>query len=109
MDLGTAAQWASVIAALVVAFASYLRASRAKEFDELRDKHARTDRDMSDIKSRVDRIESELEHLPSRDMTHAIELALGEMKAVIGVLTERVNTTRDVAGRLERFLEENRK
>ncbi|WP_296579691.1 DUF2730 family protein [Xanthobacter sp.] len=56
------------------------------------------------VENRTTAIESELRHLPSRDQTHAMEVALTEMKGQLAVVAEKVGVSTSINQRLQEFL-----
>lgn len=66
------------------------------------------------LEDRVDRLEDrtttmegELRHLPSRDQTHAMEIAVQEMKGQLAVLNERMQPVAATSARLQEWLLED--
>jgi predicted nucleic acid-binding Zn-ribbon protein len=53
------------------------------------------------VEDRVTKVESDVEHLPDKDSTHRLEIALGEMKAEMGRLSERMRPIASMADRLQ--------
>lgn len=51
----------------------------------------------------ITRIMGELKHLPDKDVTHRLELAIGEMRAEMRGLSERVEPIAAVADRIQEF------
>lgn len=56
------------------------------------------------LEDRSARLEGIIQHLPSRDQTHELALALREMKGELGVLTERLKPISHTTERLQEFL-----
>lgn len=57
--------------------------------------------------SRTTQIEGELRHLPSREQTHGMELALQEMKGQLAVLTEKTSNLATSSQRVQEYLMED--
>lgn len=53
---------------------------------------------------KVIRIETNLEHLPDKDATHRMELAIRDLRAEVGVLGERMKPVAAISVRLQEFL-----
>jgi chromosome segregation ATPase len=58
---------------------------------------------------RVTVIEKDIEHLPDRDATHRMELALSELKGQLAQLDERLKPVSNTASRLQEYLLERGK
>lgn len=56
------------------------------------------------VEDRVSRLEGEMQHLPTRQQTHELALALREMKGEIGILTEKLKPISATTERLQDFL-----
>ena len=56
------------------------------------------------LEDRCSRLEGEMRHLPSREQTHELALALKEMKGELGVLTEKLKPISHTTERLQEFL-----
>jgi ABC-type phosphate transport system auxiliary subunit len=64
---------------------------------------------VAELEDRATRIESELEHLPDKDVSHRMELAIQQMKGEIAVLSERLKPVSAIGERLQEFLLEQAK
>jgi hypothetical protein len=56
------------------------------------------------VEERLAVIESEIEHLPDRETTHAMELAFRDLKGEVAVLVERIGPIAKTSERLQEFL-----
>jgi len=56
------------------------------------------------LEERVAVVESELEHLPDRELVHAMELSLRDLQGEMKVLVERIKPIAATSARLEAFL-----
>jgi uncharacterized protein YPO0396 len=56
------------------------------------------------VEDRVTRVESELKHLPNKDVTHHLDQSIGELQAEVRVLSERIKPIAAVADRLQEAL-----
>ncbi len=57
--------------------------------------------DLSLAKDKITRIEGELKHLPDKDSTHRLEIALGKMEAELGKLAAQVKPIAHMADRMQ--------
>lgn len=65
-----------------------------------------SDRTLTDHDRRIQAIESEIKHLPDRDATHRMELALSEMKGQFIALEEKLKPIAATSERLHELLME---
>ncbi|QIB34762.1 DUF2730 family protein [Ancylobacter pratisalsi] len=56
------------------------------------------------LEDRTSRLEGEMRHMPSRDQTHELALALREMKGELGVLAAQLKPISHTTERLQEFL-----
>lgn len=56
------------------------------------------------VEERVAVLESEMQHLPDRETTHAMELAFRDLKGEVAVLVERIGPIAKTSERLQEFL-----
>ena len=56
------------------------------------------------VEERIAVIESEMGHLPNREMVHAMELAFRDLKGEVAVLVARVGPIAQTSERLQQFL-----
>ena len=56
------------------------------------------------VEDKVTVIESDLKHLPDKETTHRLEVALGEVKTEMGRLTERMKPIANMADRMQEAL-----
>ncbi|HQS08733.1 MAG: hypothetical protein B7Y12_02110 [Rhizobiales bacterium 24-66-13] len=61
------------------------------------------------VEDRTTQMEGELRHLPSREQTHGMELAMRDMAKEIGVLTERLKPIQHTTERLQEWMREDAK
>lgn len=57
-----------------------------------------------EVEERLAVIESEIQHLPDRETTHAMELAFRDLKGEVAVLVERIGPIAKTSERLQEFL-----
>ncbi|MFT0861738.1 DUF2730 family protein [Ancylobacter sp. G4_0304] len=61
------------------------------------------------VEDRVSKVEGELKHLPDRDITHRLELAISKLEGRIEVMDERLQPVAEMAKRVQnRMFEEVR-
>jgi hypothetical protein len=95
--------WADLApwAGFAVSIAALLRAhfnGRSKELDQ---RIGIIIADMALSKDKITRIEGELKHLPDKDSTHRLELALGKVEAEMGKLAAQVKPIAHMADRMQ--------
>ncbi len=94
MDWGTAGQWAGVLTAIAISIWGAMSKRNEREIQVLRDEIGDLKKDRNDLFKRVDhmgvqlaRIEADLEHLPTKDEMHDIEMKVvgidGKMDAML--------------------------
>lgn len=59
---------------------------------------------IADVTRRVDRIETVMSHLPDKDVTQRLELALAGVKGELAVLAERLHPVAAISDRLQEFM-----
>lgn len=105
MDLGTLAQWASAIVAIVsLAMSVWVLATKRNrtEIDELFRRVNETD-------GRLAKVEGDLNHLPNKDSFHEMKVAMVELKGQMNVIIERVGPIKAIADRLQEAMLEHGK
>lgn len=120
MDLGNLAQIAVAVVS-ILGFVTSLWAARAKRFEDQIKATAKAAADTSAaIRANVDRsfervdraeqrlvrVENELAHLPNKDMVHALQLGMSELKGQMSALVERVTPIARSIDRVEQSLME---
>lgn len=96
-------EWLGLIA-LAISFLGTVYAwltTRSKENSEHLSKLSGT---VDNHKERIQKIESELAHLPSKDDVTALRLAISDMGGTIGRLDEGMKGIKNTIGRVENFL-----
>jgi len=58
---------------------------------------------------RVQKLESELPHLPTREQVHKIEIDVGALRGNVAVIGQALATNTEIARRVENFLLEGRR
>lgn len=56
------------------------------------------------LEARSTKIESNVVHLPDKEITHRLELSIMELKAEIGILSERIKPVAAVSQRMQDFI-----
>lgn len=64
---------------------------------------------IDELEDRLLRMESNFQHLPDKDVSHRMELAIQEMKGELGMITERLKPVAAISERLQEFLLEQAK
>lgn len=118
MDWGNLAQIAAAVVG-IAGFFSSLWLGRAKRFDDridaivrknealvdgLRPDIARAFERIDGSEQRIARVENELAHLPNKDMVHALQLGMSELKGQMAALVERVTPIARSIDRVEQSL-----
>lgn len=101
MDAGTLAQWAAVAlsaAALLIAWAT-------RRSEKIQDIEARQDR----FDGRLQKIEADVTHLPGKDLVHALQISLVEMKGKMDVISAKVEPIKAISDRLQNWMLEEHK
>ncbi len=107
MDIGEFLKlWGSLLAiaistgGTIYAWLTSRSNTNAKLIDEMQkrlDRHS----------SKIDKVETELSHLPGKDSIHELKLEITEMKGEVGQLAISLSSVDTTAKRLERFLLEH--
>lgn len=53
------------------------------------------------VEDKVTIIQNDLRHLPDKDVTHRLELVIGELRSEVGTLTERMKPISQMASRMQ--------
>ncbi len=96
MDWGTTAQWGGVLlsmAAIVIAWVNR-RTDAIKNVEDRLDRHD----------ARISKVETEVAHLPSKDLTTRIELSLMELNGRLNTLSATLTPVSKISDRLQEFL-----
>lgn len=93
MDAGTMAQWAAV----GISFAALLIAWLNRRSEKIEDIEKRQDR----FDARLQKVEGDVIHLPSKDLVHALQLAIAKLESKIDVVATRVEPIRAISDRLQ--------
>ncbi|MBL8575119.1 MAG: DUF2730 family protein [Hyphomicrobiaceae bacterium] len=120
MDIGTAAQWGSLfVAALALIYTVASARSRVSQ-DQLAKKasaddvavmHTRLEvlaTRLDGVEDRVTRAEGELEHMPDRDTTHRLEMAIARLEGRMETMDERLKPIAEISRRLQDMVMENK-
>lgn len=109
IDFGTLPQWASTAAALVAVLISALSLVRGARRAEMQLAHDR----INDVKAtlgghgdRLTRVESELEHLPTREMVTDLATSLARIEGQMGALNAKFDGVGDRMRHLENAVEQ---
>lgn len=96
------------IAAILIALATTLYnwlTSSSRHNEESIEKHG--DR-LSELESKVTKIDSEMQHMPDKTSQHRLELAMTEMAGETKLMAEALSTTTRTVRRMEDFLLNNK-
>jgi len=97
MDSGTMAQWAAVAVSVTFSLAAIVIAWLNRRNDKIEDIDQRQDR----LDHRLQRVEADMKHLPSKDMLHELQLTMAEMRGQLGVVVESVRPIKAIAERMQ--------
>lgn len=103
MDADTLRDWAGVFAFLIslgtMVYAFLTSKSRANE-EKITNLQERAERHSS----RIDKIETDISHMPAKDDVTDLKLNLAELKGVVGRLDEGMSGMSKTVTRVEEFL-----
>jgi hypothetical protein len=100
MDWGTTAQWGAFLLALLALVRGELR-SQDKDYKE---DMKSVEKHFENVDGRVGRVESELAHMPGKDLVHALQISMVELKGQMAVVVERVGPIKAVADRMQELM-----
>lgn len=86
--------------ALLTALKGWISSGEKKNTSDIAD----LQKDLSAVTTRVQTIEGDLRHLPDRDATHRLELALSEMNGRLSSMDERLKPVAAIGERLQELL-----
>jgi len=99
MDWGTAGQWAGVIAAITIAIWGAMSKRNDKQIEGLGKEIGELKSDRSTLFKRVDgidrqlaRVESEIEHLPTKDEMHDLEMKVVGIDGKMDAMLDKIGT-----------------
>ncbi len=61
-------------------------------------------KDMTVLARRVDKLDTEIQHLPDKDTVHKMEVAMAEIRGEIGQMSESAKATQRTVQRIENHL-----
>lgn len=96
MDWGTAAQCGGVVLSLAAIFIAWVN----RRNDAIKNAEDRLDRH----DQRIQKVESEVAHLPGKDLVFTLQLSMAELKGQMAVVVERVGPIKAVADRMQEML-----
>lgn len=107
IELNQIAPWAAVILSAVALYMSIRNRRDDKETEkvgvvELQIGTVAGKLDL--LQDRVIRVESELDHMPDKDVTHRLEVALKSVEAEMGRLSERMKPIAAMADRIQEVM-----
>ncbi|MFG1409496.1 DUF2730 family protein [Xanthobacter sp. VTT E-85241] len=100
-------RWAPIIislASLITVWVLAVRSVRRSETDALETSIAGTRKELAGVADRVARTESQIAHLPDKDLTHRMEMALVELRGDLRVLRADLAPIAATNERLNEFL-----
>ena len=120
MDIGTMAQWGSFVVAFLALVYTVNSARSKVTQDQLAKKasaddvvvmHTRLDviaTRLDGCEDRITRAEGELEHMPDRDTTHRLEMAIARLEGRMETMDERLKPIAAISVRLQDMAMEGR-
>jgi tetrahydromethanopterin S-methyltransferase subunit G len=100
MEPGSIAAWAAValaVASLVNTWVMVRSKASADAHKDLADK-------VDKVEERVAIVEAEMEHLPDREATHRLELALAKLEGRFDTIDERLKPVAAMADRFQNYM-----
>lgn len=112
VDLKDIVPWLSLAVALIAIFWPAIR-DRGKNYDTKLE--AKADAlavaalavKVDAAEDRITRVESDLQHLPDKEITHRLEMAIGDLRTEMRGMTERMKPIGAMAERIQERLLEN--
>ncbi|WP_316191273.1 MULTISPECIES: DUF2730 family protein [unclassified Bradyrhizobium] len=83
-----------------------LRKAHKDEYDATTIRIAATKAESDQVKDRLTRLEADMAHLPDKDVTHRLEMALGSMQAEMRELNAKVRPIAAMADRIQEVMVE---
>ena len=96
IDWGTAGQWGGDVLAL---FALIIALGNRRS-DAIRDILAQ----LVGHEKRLGQVETDIDHLPEKDLVHRLELSIEQLKGQMSVIAERVGPIKAVADRMQELM-----
>lgn len=109
MEIGSLAQMGSLAIAALALIVSLLAASRKGWEERIKACNEETDlvhKRVSEVDSRVTRLERDMEHLPDKDATHRMEMAIVRLEGRLETMDERLKPVASIATRMQEVLME---
>ncbi len=100
MDWGTAAQWGALLISIVALLRGELRSQDRDYKAEIKG----VERRFEHVENRVQIVETEVNHLPDKNLVHALQLSMVELKGQMAVVVERVGPIKAVAERMQELM-----
>ena len=98
-DWGPAGQWAGVLTAIAISIWGAMSKRNEREIQALRDEIGELKKDRNDLFKRVDhidvqlaRIEADLEHLPTKDEMHDLEMKVVGIDGKMDAMLDKIGT-----------------
>lgn len=108
LDLGIILPWITA-AMSIIAFAGALKAFFGSGTKENAEKIKKLEEKLTDHDRRIQKVEGELQHLPSKDTVNELKLAIAELKGTVGTLGETVGSVSRTVHRIDDYLRQEGK
>lgn len=108
MDISTIAIWSSAVLS-VIAILGHLKTFFGSGEAANSKKIEANEKKLIDHDRRIQSVEGEIKHMPSKDMVNDIRLAMADMKGTVGTLTETLASVSRTVHRIDDYLREDAK
>lgn len=112
MELKDLFMWASIISSpilSVIAIVGHLNRWASSGEEALRSKQASQESKLVDHDRRIQSIEGELKHLPTKDQVNDLKLAISELGGAVSTMKETVTSVQRTVHRIDDWLREDSK
>lgn len=108
MDFDEIMKWLGLIGGILgIANMAWILVNRGtKDFTEKQDKH---ETKLIDHDRRIQTVEGELKHMPTKDQVHTLQNAVTKLEGHMGKVESEVTSTAHLARRIDEFLRETAK
>lgn len=96
-------RWGSLIMALLAMTSPWLlygRTVRRTEMTEQKREITEMKAELDDLKNRAAHVESQLEHMPDKDVSHRLEMAIARLEGRLETMDERMKPVAAMANRV---------
>lgn len=111
MEPGTIANWASAVfagLAFVMSAAAMARKGRDKQIEALEGDSEAHGKKLAAIETRLSVVEGDMRHLPDKEATHRLEMAIAQLAGKMEAFDERFKPVVSTLNRIQDVLERER-